>query len=82
MSNGGALDASDLLPDRAMPGRPPGADAASGENLEAMESAHIRRVLDTTGWMIEGERGAAVLLGLNPSTLRGRMRKLGLRKPR
>jgi formate hydrogenlyase transcriptional activator len=82
MSNGGALDASDLLPDRAMPGRPPGVDTASGENLEALESAHIRRVLDTTGWMIEGERGAAVLLGLNPSTLRGRMRKLGLRKPR
>ena len=82
MSNGGALDASDLLPARAMPCRPAGADAASGESLEALESAHIRRVLDSTGWMIEGERGAAVLLGLNPSTLRGRMRKLGLRKPR
>ncbi len=35
-----------------------------------------------TGWTIEGERGAARTLGLNPSTLRGRMRKLGLRKPR
>jgi transcriptional regulator with GAF, ATPase, and Fis domain len=32
--------------------------------------------------VIEGERGAAHVLGLNASTLRGRMRKLGIRKPR
>ena len=62
----------------------PGAPDFLGQSmtaLEAVETAHIRRVLERTGWMIEGERGAAVLLGLNPSTLRGRMRKLGLRKP-
>jgi transcriptional regulator with GAF, ATPase, and Fis domain len=46
--------------------------------LEAMERAHIRRVLDEARWQIEGERGAARRLGLNPSTLRGRMRKLGI----
>ena len=54
----------------------------TGTTLESVESAHIRRVLDSTGWTIEGERGAAVRLGLNPSTLRGRMRKLGLHRPR
>jgi transcriptional regulator with GAF, ATPase, and Fis domain len=32
--------------------------------------------------VIEGEQGAALALGLNPSTLRGRMRKLGIRKTR
>jgi formate hydrogenlyase transcriptional activator len=48
--------------------------------LEAMERSHIARVLEQTGWIIEGERGAARLLGLNPSTLRGRLRKLGIRK--
>ena len=45
-----------------------------------MERAHIERVLDSTRWQIEGERGAARILGLNPSTLRGRLRKLGIRK--
>ena len=81
MSNGGPLDASDLLPARRAADR---LFAGEGhvDNLDALESAHIRRVLESTGWTIEGERGAALALGLNPSTLRGRMRKLGLRKPR
>jgi len=48
--------------------------------LEDVERAHIRSMLAQTGWRIEGERGAAALLGLNPSTLRGRIRKLGIRK--
>jgi DNA-binding NtrC family response regulator len=48
--------------------------------LEDVERAHIRRVLDQTRWAIEGKQGAAAILGLNPSTLRGRMRKLGIRK--
>jgi transcriptional regulator with GAF, ATPase, and Fis domain len=39
-------------------------------------------VLGEVRWVIEGERGAAHVLGLNASTLRGRMRKLGIRKPR
>jgi formate hydrogenlyase transcriptional activator len=45
-----------------------------------MERAHIKSVLERTSWVIEGERGAARILGLNPSTLRGRLRKLGIRK--
>lgn len=48
--------------------------------LEEMERAHIARVLEETGWVIEGPHGAATLLGLKPSTLRGRMRKLGIAK--
>jgi formate hydrogenlyase transcriptional activator len=56
-------------------------EPASRGTLEDMERAHIRRVLEQTRWMIEGEQGAALILGLNPSTLRGRMRKLGLRRP-
>ncbi|MGA7829305.1 MAG: helix-turn-helix domain-containing protein [Geobacteraceae bacterium] len=35
-------------------------------------------MLKATGWRIEGENGAALLLGLNPSTLRARIRKYGL----
>jgi DNA-binding NtrC family response regulator len=53
---------------------------ATNGTLEELERAHIKRVLEETRWQIEGERGAARVLGLNPSTLRGRLRKLGIRK--
>jgi transcriptional regulator with GAF, ATPase, and Fis domain len=39
---------------------------------------HIRTALRRTRGRIEGRQGAAVLLGINPHTLRSRMRKLGL----
>ena len=57
-----------------------GPPATPDGTLEDVERAHIRRVLDRTRWAIEGKQGAAAILGLNPSTLRGRMRKLGIRK--
>ncbi len=44
--------------------------------LEEEMAAHIRRALNQSGGKVEGEKGAAKLLGLHPSTLRGRMRKL------
>ncbi|RQW89543.1 MAG: AAA family ATPase [Geobacter sp.] len=46
--------------------------------LADLEQHHILQVLKTTGWRIEGKKGAALLLGLNPSTLRARMRKYGI----
>jgi transcriptional regulator with GAF, ATPase, and Fis domain len=46
--------------------------------LAELEQDHIRQVLQQTGWRIEGKNGAALLLGLNPSTLRARMRKIGI----
>ena len=48
--------------------------------LVDVERAHILRVLHASAWRIEGSRGAAALLGLKPSTLRSRMRKLGVRR--
>jgi transcriptional regulator with GAF, ATPase, and Fis domain len=48
--------------------------------LVDVERAHILRVLNYKGWRIEGAQGAAVTLGLKPSTLRTRMRKLGIRR--
>jgi transcriptional regulator with GAF, ATPase, and Fis domain len=54
--------------------------APSAGTLEAIERAHILRTLAATRWQIEGPAGAAARLGLNPSTLRGRMRKLQVRK--
>ena len=74
----GALDATGLL---AAAGSEPAPAAVQADGtLEDVERAHIRRVLERTGWVIEGERGAARILGLNASTLRGRLRKLGIRR--
>jgi formate hydrogenlyase transcriptional activator len=49
--------------------------------LEAVEREHIGAVLNRRGWKVEGPTGAAKVLGLTPSTLRARMRKLGIRRP-
>ena len=55
-------------------------NAGSG-SLEDVERRHIESVLAQTNWMIEGERGAAKILNLNPSTLRSRMKNLGIKRP-
>ena len=49
--------------------------------LEQVEREYIYRVLEETRWKIEGRDGAARILDLNPSTLRGRIRKLGIKRP-
>jgi len=46
--------------------------------LDEIIGAHIRAALDHSEGKVEGENGAAQMLGLHPSTLRGRMRKLGI----
>jgi chemotaxis protein methyltransferase CheR len=51
------------------------------ETLDTAERKTILRALHETGWVIHGKRGAAEILGINPSTLRSRMEKLGIRKP-
>jgi transcriptional regulator with GAF, ATPase, and Fis domain len=51
-------------------------------SLEAMERRHIESVLASAGWVLEGPKGAAAILQMNPSTLRSRMRRLGIRRPR
>ena len=50
------------------------------KSLGDLERDHIVQMLQTTGWRIEGPKGAALLLGINPSTLRARMRKFGIRR--
>lgn len=52
------------------------------DSLEEVERAHILRVLHDVGWVIEGKQGAADRLGLHPNTLRSRMQKLGIKKPK
>jgi transcriptional regulator with PAS, ATPase and Fis domain len=55
-------------------------DASNGTpvSLEEVERRHIQRVLKSTRGRVKGTGGAAELLGLNPSTLYSRMRKLGI----
>jgi formate hydrogenlyase transcriptional activator len=48
------------------------------DNLDEITSQHIRRILSKTAGKIHGAGGAAELLGINPSTLRNRMKKLGI----
>ncbi len=49
--------------------------------LEEVERKHILDVMEQTYWRVEGEYGAAAILGLRPGTLRSRMKKLGIRRP-
>lgn len=46
--------------------------------LDAVMSIYIRKVLKQCNGQIEGEKGAAKLLAIHPSTLRKRMKKLGI----
>jgi transcriptional regulator with GAF, ATPase, and Fis domain len=55
--------------------------AQAGQTLEELERLHIVEALDQTGWRVSGPKGAAVLLGLKPTTLEARMKKLGVRRP-
>ena len=50
--------------------------------LEEVERNQIRKILSETRWRIEGKDGAAAILGLHPSTLRARMHKLGMLRPK
>jgi len=51
-------------------------------SLAEHEKQYIVRALEATEWVIFGKRGAAQLLGINPHTLRSRMKKYGLQIPR
>ena len=49
--------------------------------LEVVERNHIIDVLNKTFWRVSGQKGAANLLGLKPTTLESRMKKLGITRP-
>jgi transcriptional regulator with GAF, ATPase, and Fis domain len=51
-------------------------------NLQDVEREHILAVLQSCGWKVKGKGKAAEQLGLKESTLRARMKKLGIRRPR
>ena len=50
-------------------------------SLDEHDRRYILEMLKATNWKIKGAGGAAALLGLNPGTLYGKMRKLGIKRP-
>jgi len=55
-------------------------EAMHSMTLEGVEKSHILEVVESTGWKISGRNGAAEVLGLKESTLRARMKKLGIQR--
>ncbi|QEM67033.1 hypothetical protein FO488_01905 [Geobacter sp. FeAm09] len=59
-----------------------GGSLAGGDSFLApmvdVEREHIEKVLNATRWRVTGPKGAALILGLKPTTLFARMKKLGI----
>ena len=89
-SRGGRLNLDRALPETGKGAAP--APAALTEvaieqihtikELEKLERDNMVRALEATGWKVAGEKGAARLLGINPSTFASRMKALGIKRPR
>jgi transcriptional regulator with GAF, ATPase, and Fis domain len=76
LSQGPELDLGDWMPRGS-----PGIGATPLVTLEDVERSHITAILTQTAWRVSGEKGAAKILGLNPTTLEARMKKLGIQRP-
>ncbi len=61
--------------------KPSRGSSTSQKTLEAVERDHIIQTLEQAHWKVGGKDSAAEILGLDRSTLRARMRKLGIQKP-
>ena len=68
----------DFGPEFVLGGRGQLEGSSQDESLEAIQKRHILRVLERTAWQVEGDGGAAKVLGLHPNTLRSRMKKLAI----
>jgi formate hydrogenlyase transcriptional activator len=58
----------------------PRSNERAGTRIQEVEREHILRVLGSTAWKIRGRSGAALLLGLKPTTLESRMKKLNIQR--
>jgi predicted ATPase/transcriptional regulator with GAF, ATPase, and Fis domain len=56
-------------------------NGGQAQRLEEVERAHILATLERAGWKVSGAKGAAQALGLKPTTLEWRMKKLGIQRP-
>jgi formate hydrogenlyase transcriptional activator len=63
-----------------LPEAPSRTAGKSRTRMAEVEREHILKVLGSTGWRIRGQSGAALLLGLKPTTLESRMKKLNIQR--
>ncbi|MBA3639402.1 MAG: sigma 54-interacting transcriptional regulator [Acidobacteria bacterium] len=89
LAGGGEITAA-MIPNAARPSRAgaastatpaPDTGPATPQSFEEAESNAILLAVEASGWRISGEGGAARLLGLKPTTLHAKMKKLGIRRP-
>jgi PAS domain S-box-containing protein len=76
LCSGDTLIVREALGDSGVENREPASSLT--QNLEEVERASILRALEESGWKVKGDGNAANRLGINPSTLRSRMKKLGI----
>ncbi len=79
VSKDGALSFPDLAPGPGPAAPAPENETAVFPTLDQTIVRHIEKALTVCGGRVDGRDGAARLLGINPSTLRGKMRKHGIR---
>ena len=79
LSQGGILDLKESLGHVEAPSLAP--NGLLRQSLQSVERVRILSALEESGWKIKGTENAASRLGLSPSSLRSRMRKLGITRP-
>ena len=75
LSPGPRLDLGESLPQRSVHSH-----GTQPLTLQEMERNHIAEVLELTGGRVSGNGGAAEILGMKPTTLDSRIKKLGIKK--
>jgi len=78
----GPLDFSELIPRKEKESHELLTHSIRTDNLERLISNHIKSVVERTNGKVHGPGGAAEILGINPSTLRNKMKKYGIRHGR
>jgi PAS domain S-box-containing protein len=88
-SRGGRLDLDRALSDvpgtsesgeSTAPAEEGGEVVLTADDMRALERRNLIRALEQSGWRVSGERGAACLLGMKPTTLASRMKALGIKR--
>lgn len=78
LTQGDTLEEGDWVPYSKRQTTIPSNGKSSSLKLQEFEKEHILEVLKKTHWKVSGEKGAAKILGLNPTTLESKMKKLGI----
>jgi transcriptional regulator with GAF, ATPase, and Fis domain len=80
ISSGKRLEFGDWLPRTSEDSISEKSNASHATTLEENERQHILSVLQMTDWRVRGEKGAAKILDINPSTMESRMKKLKIQR--